>query len=138
MSANHDRSPVSPAPPLPAYAEIANLEHELGFLRERHANLLRNARRNRQIAIYGFWLTLGVLVAGFAYAIATDNGDATAKVFLMLMLVAVMGVVGWLCKDKDWSLTSYESSYPFRNRGEFLQHAIAVREKRLKELKRQS
>lgn len=123
---------------LPPYAEIANLEHELTVLSERRLRLETQAGRNRLVITWGFGLTLACMIGALAYAIATNDGDAIAKVFLFLVLFGAAGLSGWLLRDKDWAYMSlgYDGS-PFRSGKEFLDHAIAVRQKRLEELKAQ-
>ena len=122
---------------LPLGQQIANIEHELALLRERQTNTLRNIARAQAILKYGGGLTLVVAAGGLIYAIATDNSDAFAKLFLMTAILAAVGLAGWLCKDMEWDFTYDIHSYPHRSSKKFLEHAIAVREKRLKELKTQ-
>jgi hypothetical protein len=126
---------------LPAYAEIANLKHELALLRERYANMRVNAQRMWLTFKYGGAATIAVAFGFLLYSIATNDGDSFAKLFLLIVLLVATGLTAWLCKDLGWDF-SYDGPhgfrYPFRSDEEFFTHAIAVREKRLKELKAQS
>ena len=126
---------------LPAYAEIDDLEHELALLRERQASMLVNAERARLTFKYGGVATIAVGLGILLYSIATNDGDSFAKAFLLIVLLAATGLAAWLCKDMGWNFTydgPYGIRYPFRSDPEFYAHAIAIREKRLKELKAQS
>ena len=87
---------------------------------------------------YGGGATIAIAFGVLVYAIATNDGDSFAKLFLLIVLLVASGLVGWLCKDMGWDFTYYEFNYPLRSDKEFLTQAIAVREKRLKELKAHS
>jgi hypothetical protein len=127
--------------PLPPAMEIANLQHELVVLRERHAGMLVNARRADWLLKYGGAATLAVAIAGMAYAGVTGNDDAFVALFALTAIAVLAVLIAWLChdwfgKNAPTGLQGY-LRYPFRSEEEFFNHAIAVREKRLKELKAQ-
>jgi hypothetical protein len=124
-------------PALPAYAEIANIEHELAFLRERQATMQRRARLAWTITVWGFWITLIAASAGLLTAMQMNNGDAAAKLFLVVLLLAIGGVATWLFGDAGWGYEETPRPYPFGSEKQFFEHAIAARERRLKELKAQ-
>ena len=124
-------------PILPAHAEIANIEHELAFLRERQANMQRHAHRAWVITVWGFWITLIVASAGLLTAIQLNDGDAAAKLFLVVLLLIVGGIAAWLYGDAEWGHGENLRRYPFGSQKQFFEHAIAVRERRLRELKAQ-
>jgi hypothetical protein len=125
--------------PLPPAMEAANLEHELAVLRERHAGMLVNARRADWLLKYGGGATLAVAIAGMAYAGVTGNDDALVALFALTAIAVLAGLIAWLChglfgKNMPAGLQGLHR-YPFGSEEEFFNHAIAVREKRLKELK---
>jgi hypothetical protein len=121
-------------PGLPVHAEIVNVEHDLAMLRERRTRLAARTRRLSAMVTYGFWTVMAAGLVALAVAIAIDNGDAGAKLFLVLLVITIFGVVAWLFPDGNGQL-AYWHSYPFRDQKEFLDHAIAVREARLKALR---
>ncbi|MSO71974.1 MAG: hypothetical protein EXQ88_08225 [Alphaproteobacteria bacterium] len=126
---------------MPAYVEVANLEHDLALLHERYANMRVNAQRMWLTFKYGGAATLAIAFGLLLYSIATNDGDSFAKFFLLTMLLVASGLTAWFCKDMGWGFTydgPHGFRYPFRSDEEFFTHAIAVREKRLKELKAQS
>jgi hypothetical protein len=125
--------------PLPPEMEIANLEHELTVLRERYSTMLSEIERMKRIFKYGGSVTLAVAVAALIYS-ASKNTDALPILFLVTGLVVVIGLMAWLFKDHppagpDAQFRFYDQRYPFRTDEEFLNHAIAIREKRLSELR---
>jgi hypothetical protein len=127
--------------PLPPAMEIANLEHELAVLRERHAGMLVNARRADWLLKYGGAATLAVAIAGMAYAGVTGDDDALIMLFVFTAIAVLAGLLAWLChnwfgKNVPAGLAGLHR-YPFRSQEEFFNYAIAVREKRLKELRAQ-
>ncbi len=128
--------------PLPPEMEIVNIEHELAVLRERHARLGARAKRAGRLFIYGYAATLVAAATGWGYAAATGNGDASVKLFLLTAILIVFGLMAWLCRDTPreeptsgffFSLSYFR--YPFHTDEEFFNHAIAIREQRLRELK---
>jgi hypothetical protein len=128
---------------LPPEMEIANLEHELAVLRERYANLLVETERQRRIFKYGSGLVVAVTGALVIYSVSKSN-DPFPILFLLTGLIVAIGLILWLCNDwfagDDKSRFRspnhlYPYSYPFNTDEEFLNHAIAVRETRLRELK---
>jgi hypothetical protein len=122
---------------LPAYAEIANLEHELGVLRERYANHLRLVG----LGIRGFIFVYVVAILLFIYALITGNQRATVALILILLLGAVAGAAAWLTHGLTWGVGRrtrfYSVPNPFWHHMDFLKDAIEAREQRLGELKAQ-
>jgi hypothetical protein len=131
--------------PLPPEMEIASLEHELVVLRERYSGMQRKARQAVRLFKYGLAATLATAIAGMVYAGATGNEDALITLFVFTAIGVLSGLMAWLCRDwfgkkglpDRWDFRFYHLQYPFPNHEEFFSHAIAVREKRLKELKAQ-
>jgi hypothetical protein len=124
---------------LPPEMEMANLEHELAVLRERYSTMLREAKRTRWISKYGVGVIVAVLSGAVIY-FGSRSSDALPVLFLVTGLVAVIGLMVWLCTgwfpdDQKSGFYLYDERYPFRTDEEFLNHAIAIREKRLNELK---
>jgi hypothetical protein len=120
-----DRPALSPS------AEIANLEHELGVLRGRHASILVNERRIEATFVYGAWATVAVAIGLVIYALATGNIFGAV---IVIIIVAILGI-GWLMELKGWDFDNVR--YPLRPDRWRLEQAIALREKRLNELKEQ-
>jgi hypothetical protein len=126
---------------LPPEMEIANLEHELTVLRERYAGMQMRARLADRLFKYGLAAMLAAAIAGMVYAGATGNEDALVKLFVLTAVVVLSGLMAWLCRDwfgKDGppGLSGFSLyRYPFDTDEEFFNHAIGIREKRLKELK---
>jgi hypothetical protein len=122
---------------LPSHAEIANLEHELAVLKERRANMDRSAT----IGLRGGAVALVVAILLFIYGIVIDNGDATAKLFLLLFFLTLCFLLA--CVVDGTKLQKYFGPNPFHwpygvySHGIFLEKAIAAREERLAELKAQ-
>lgn len=119
-------------PALPRHAEIANLEHELAVLRERHAKLLANDERLKTILLYGAWATGAVAIALAIYAVVTGN------IFGAVIVIVIAGtmIFGWMNERREWRL--YDVLLPFGGDLRMVEDAIAIREKRLEELKAQS
>jgi hypothetical protein len=118
-------------PALPASAEIANLEHELGVLRERHSSLLVNERRMVMAFTYGAWATVAVALCLIIYSLTI--GEVFGAV-IVAIIILILGV-GWISEYKGWDFEVGDFRHPFRSDKQFLERAIAVREQRLKELK---
>jgi hypothetical protein len=123
---------------LPPEIEIANLEHELTVLRERYANLLVESERMKRVSKYSLIAIWGTVIGGLIYAAAT-TGDPFAML-IALGAVVVTGLIAWFYKD--WFPDDEKSGFrfsedrcPFQTDEEFLNHAIAIREQRLLELK---
>jgi hypothetical protein len=124
---------------LPPEMEMANLEHELAVLRERYSTMLNEAKKMKQITKYGGGMALAALGTAVIY-FGSRNSDALPILFLVAGLVAVIGLMVWLCTgwfpdDQKSGFRFYNWRYPFLTDEEFLNHAIAIREKRLRELK---
>jgi hypothetical protein len=124
---------------LPPEMEMANLEHELAVLRERYSTMLREAKRTGWISKYSVGAMLAVLSGAVIY-LGSRSSDALPILFVVAGLVAVIGLMVWLCtgwfpNDQKSGFYLYDERYPFRTDEEFLNHAIAIREKRLRELK---
>jgi hypothetical protein len=125
--------------PLPPEMEVANLEHELTVLRDRYENLLVERERQKRIVKYGGSLVLAVTCALVIHSVSQSK-DPFPVLFLLAGLVVVIGLIHWLTKDWFSGETSagfrfYYKGHPFRTDEEFLNHAIAIREQRLRELK---
>src|SRR5690348_12467965 len=88
-------------PGLAIDAEMANLEHELSVLRERQTRLAVSARRLSAVVTYGYWTAMAAAVAALVYAVATDNGDAGTKVFLVLLVLCIFGACAWLFPNQS-------------------------------------
>jgi hypothetical protein len=124
---------------LPPEMEMANLEHELAVLRERYLTVISEAERIKQMIKYGGSAALAALGAAVIY-FGSRSSDALPILFVVIGLVAVIGLMVWLCTgwfpdDQKSGFYLYDERYPFRTDEEFLNHAIAIREKRLSELR---
>lgn len=119
---------------LPPYAEIANLEHELGVLRERYANHVRLVG----LAIRGFVVVYLVAVLLFICALATENRNATVALIFVVLFGTVAGAAAWLTHGLTWGvgrrIRLHGASNPFWHHVDFLQDAIEARERRLADL----
>jgi hypothetical protein len=122
---------------LPPEMEMANLEHELAVLRERYSTALREAGRIRRISKYGVSVILAALGGAVIY-FGSRSSDALPILFVVTGLVVVIVLVTWLCTRFDDGKPGsrlYDERYPFLTDEEFLNHAIAIREQRLRELR---
>jgi hypothetical protein len=124
---------------LPPEMEIANLEHELAVLRERYSTMLSEAEKVRRVFKYGGSIALAALIVAVIY-LGSRSSDALPILFVVAGLVTVIGVMVWLCTgwfpdDQKSGFYLYDERYPFRTDKEFLNHAIAIREQRLRELR---
>jgi hypothetical protein len=117
---------------LPPEMEMANLEHELAVLRERYSTMLRETGRVNRVFKYGGGMALATAIVALVY-LGTRSSDALPILFLVIGLVIVIGLIAWI--SRDWLSNDYNERYPFRTDQEFLDHAIAIREQRLRELK---
>lgn len=117
---------------LPPEMEMANLEHELAVLRERYSTMLRETERVNRVFKYGGGMALAAAIVALVY-LGTRSSDALAILFLVIGLVMVIGLIAWI--SRDWLSNDYNERYPFRTDQEFLDHAIAIREQRLRELR---
>jgi hypothetical protein len=117
---------------LPPEMEMANLEHELAVLRERYSTMLRETERVNRVFKYGGGMALATAIVALVY-LGTRSSDALPILFLVIGLVIVIGLIAWI--SRDWLSNDYNERYPFRTDQEFLDHAIAIREQRLRELK---
>jgi hypothetical protein len=117
---------------LPPEMEMANLEHELAVLRERYSTMLRETERVNRVFKYGGGMALATAIVALVY-LGTRSSDALPILFLVIGLVIVIGLTAWI--SRDWLSNDYNERYPFRTDQEFLDHAIAIREQRLRELK---
>jgi hypothetical protein len=117
---------------LPPEMEMANLEHELAVLRERYSTMLRETERVNRVFKYGGSMALAAAIVALVY-LGTRSSDALAILFLVIGLVIVIGSIAWI--SRDWLSNDYNERYPFRTDQEFLDHAIAIREQRLRELR---
>ena len=119
--------------------EIANLEHELAVLRERYSTMLSEAAKVRRVFTYGGSIALAALIAAVIY-LGSRSSDALPILFLVTGLVVVIGLIAWHCKpwipdDPKSRFHFNDERYPFLTNEEFLNHAIAIREERLRELR---
>jgi hypothetical protein len=124
---------------LPPEMEMANLEHEIAVLRERYSTALREADRTRRISRYGVSVILAALSGAVIY-FGSRSSDALPILFLVTGLVVVIGLIAWFCKvwlpdDPKSRFHFNDERYPFLTDREFLNHAIAIREERLRELR---
>jgi hypothetical protein len=117
---------------LPPEMEMANLEHELAVLRERYSRMLRETERVNRVFKYGGGMALAAAIVALVY-LGTRSSDALPILFLVIGLVIVIGLIAWI--SRDWLSNDYNGRYPFRTDQEFLDHAIAIREQRLRELR---
>jgi hypothetical protein len=117
---------------LPPEMEMANLEHELAVLRERYSRMLRETERVNRVFKYGGGMALAAAIVALVY-LGTRSSDALPILFLVIGLVIVIGLIAWI--SRDWLSNDYNERYPFRTDREFLDHAITIREQRLRELK---
>ncbi|MBX9825138.1 MAG: hypothetical protein K2Y27_09095 [Xanthobacteraceae bacterium] len=113
---------------LPPEMEMANLEHALAVLRDRYSTMVRETKRVNRVFKYGGSMAIAAAIVALMY-LGTRSSDALPILFLVIGLVAVIGLIAWL--SKDWlSNDLYNERYPFRTDEEFLNHAIAIRERR--------
>ena len=117
---------------LPPEMEMANLEHELAVLRERYSTMLRETERVNRVFKYGGGMALAAAIVALVY-LGTRSSDALPILFLVIGLVMVIGLIAWI--SRDWLSNDYNERYPFRTDQEFLDHAITIREQRLRELR---
>lgn len=121
---------------LPRHAEIANLEHELAALRH-SAALAERADRYTMVVLKVTF----VVVAGLAALYAVRH-DALAGIILLTLWLAV-GVLFWLARRNadrrvdNWVDNWVPSAYFGEDYDRRLAYWIAVREKRLAELRKQ-
>ena len=117
---------------LPPEMEMANLEHELAVLRERYSTMLRETERVNRVFKYGGGMALAAAIVALVY-LGTRSSDALPILFLVIGLVMVIGLIAWI--SRDWLSNDCDERYAFRTDQEFLDHAIAIREQRLRELR---
>src|SRR5258707_7195770 len=107
-------------------AEIAQLEHELAILRQRHSNFARSARLLRLVWIVACVAILG----GVAYGIATDNMLGTVAAFVFFIGALATGVMHYDRRPID--IVSQVGSWPpQRSEALAVEEMIAERERRL-------
>ncbi len=123
---------------LPVYAEIANLEHELAILKQRHADIDRPAKMISRVLAVAFGVAAILLII---HAVVSDDSEATAKLFLALWFATVIWLFAAVVHDTALgrnlgSPNPFVEAYNWSSRG-FVRTAIAAREERLAELKAQ-
>ena len=115
---------------LPREHEVANLEHELTVLRQRHANLDRAGRT----VVYASWVLAPALLLSLAIIMISGNYGLALTLLAACVLAALIALLLRLVPDNWWPIY-YSESYPYPTHFEFLENAIAEREKRLAELR---
>jgi hypothetical protein len=115
---------------LPRHAEIANLEHELAVLHERHANIVRRARFVRPL----YFVTLALRAGGCLVALVQRNAVALAFSAVCFLMLAAVGLVFSEARMID-IVSSGRWNYPEISHARFLEKATAAREQRLTALR---
>jgi hypothetical protein len=114
-------------------AEITRIEGELERLRSRYASLKRTTHY-----VLPFCIVLGVFVLWFlGWAFMAGATGAVVVAVLILLGLVVVGRLSRHPRFIDWASSPEGLAvYPHTSYAEFLESAIAEREKRLQELQR--
>ena len=125
-------------PPLPAYMEIANLEHEIAMLREKLGNIEKWAKR----VVWPSLIVMFVVVLAVGiYGFLTEDFLAVGIALVCFLFLSFVGVAAHTERLIDFVSTfrpGMGTGSPKRSYAIFLEKRIAKREKRLAELKAQS
>jgi hypothetical protein len=121
--------------PLPAYMEIANLEHRLAFFRDKRETFLKQGRVVKRAA----WITLAIAAVLIPYLALTTTEDPVPALVIASILIAAVAIGLWMNRNSTWVIAPGE--LPGRNRFNFypvfVEETIEQCERRLEELKSQ-
>lgn len=126
-------------PQLPAYMEIANLEHEIAMLREKLGNIEKWAKR----VIWPSLIIMFLIVMAIGiYGLVSGEFLAFGIALMCFCLVAYLAIEAWTGRLVDIASPLSRGhgmvGYPEKSYAIVLEKRIAQREKRLAELKAQS
>ncbi|ARQ00894.1 hypothetical protein [Pseudorhodoplanes sinuspersici] len=125
-------------PQLPAYMEIANLEHEIAMLREKLGNIEKWARRVIWPSLIAMFL---VVIAIGTYGLFTEEFLAFGIALMCFFILTAFAHTAWTGRLVDiaspLSRKTGMVGYPEKSYAIVLEKRIAKREKRLAELKAQ-